>query len=270
VARRAGEEGLAIAERHGLGLAVLRNRAALGFLELSMGGAADAHGWLGPAVAAMGQMGLGEPAYIPLLPDEIEALIALGELEQAAFLIDMLEERGRALVRPWALAAAARGRGLLRAARGRQGAALEALQQALQEHDRMAQPFELGRTLLAKGTIERRARKWGAARASLEGALARFEELRAVLWADRARAELRRVGGRPSARQLTPTEQRVAELVSTGLTNQEVADALFMSVRTVEANLSRIYHKLGVRSRTEVHAKLSSQDASGQGTHGID
>ena len=169
-----------------------------------------------------------------------------------------------------ALAAAARDRGLLRAARGKQAAALEALQQALQEHDRMAQPFELGRTLLAKGTIERRARKWGAARASLEGALTRFEELRAVLWADRARAELRRVGGRPSARHLTPTEQRVAELVSTGLTNQEVADALFMSVRTVEANLSRIYHKLGVRSRTEVHAKLSSQDASGQGTHGID
>jgi len=270
VAHRAAEEGLAIAERHGLGLAGLRNRAALGFLELSMGGAADAHHWLGPAVAAMGQMGLGEPAYIPLLPDEIEALIALGELEQAASLIDMLEERGRALDRPWALAAAARDRGLLQAAQGKQAAALEALQQALQEHGRMAQPFELGRTLLAKGTIERRARKWGAARASLEGALARFEELRAVLWVDRARAELRRVGGRPSARHLTATEQRVAELVSTGLTNHEVADALFMSVRTVEANLSRIYHKLGVRSRTEVHAKLGSEPASGQGTHGID
>jgi DNA-binding CsgD family transcriptional regulator len=270
VAHRAAEEGLAIAERHGLGLAALRSRAALGFLKLSMGGAADAHHWLGPAVATMGQMGLGEPAYIPLLPDEIEALIALGDLEQAASLIEMLEERGRALDRPWALAAAARDRGLLQAARGKQAAALEALQQALHEHGRMAQPFELGRTLLAKGTIERRARKWGAARASLEGALARFEELRAVLWVDRARAELRRVGGRPPARHLTPTEQRVAELVSTGLTNQEVADALFMSVRTVEANLSRIYHKLGVRSRTEVHAKLGSEPASGQGTHGVD
>jgi DNA-binding CsgD family transcriptional regulator len=171
------------------------------------------------------------------------------------------------LDRPWALAAAARGRGLLRAARGKQASALEALQQALQAHDRMAQPFELGRTLLVKGTIERRARKWGAARASLEGALTRFEQLRAVLWVDRARTELRRVGGRAPARQLTPTEQRVAELVSTGLTNQEVADALFVSVRTVEANLSRIYHKLGVRSRTEVHAKLG-KDASAEDSNG--
>jgi len=263
VARQAAGEGLAIAERHGLGLAALRNRAVLGFLELSMGGPADAHCWLGPAVAAMRDMGLGEPAYIPLLPDEIEALIALRELEQAASLIDMLEERGQALDRPWALAGAARSRGLLRAARGEQAAALEALQLALQEHDRMAQPFELGRTLLVKGTIERRARKWGAARASLEGALTHFERLGAVLWVERARTELRRVGGRAPARHLTPTEERVAELVSTGLTNQEVADALFVSVRTVEANLSRIYHKLGVRSRTEVHAKLSSEDASG-------
>jgi DNA-binding CsgD family transcriptional regulator len=263
VARRAAEEGLTIAERHGLGLAALRNRAALGFLELSLGNPANAHRWLGPAVAAMHDMGLGEPAYVLLLPDEIEALIALGELEQAASLIDVLEERGHALDRPWALAAAARGRGLLQAARGEQAAALEALQLALQEHNRMAQPFELGRTLLVKGTIERRARKWGAARASLEGGLTHFERLGAVLWVNRARTELRRVGGRAPARHLTPTEEKVAELVSTGLTNQEVADALFVSVRTVEANLSRIYHKLGVRSRTEVHAKLSSEDASG-------
>jgi DNA-binding CsgD family transcriptional regulator len=263
VAHRAAEEGLTIAERHGLGLAALRNRAALGFLELSLGNPANAHRWLGPAVAAMHDMGLGEPAYVPLLPDEIEALIALGELEQAASLIDVLEERGHALDRPWALAAAARGRGLLQAARGEQAAALEALQLALQEHNRMAQPFELGRTLLVKGTIERRARKWGAARASLEGGLTHFERLGAVLWVNRARTELRRVGGRAPARHLTPTEEKVAELVSTGLTNQEVADALFVSVRTVEANLSRIYHKLGVRSRTEVHAKLSSEDASG-------
>jgi DNA-binding CsgD family transcriptional regulator len=256
VARRAAEQGLAIAERRGLGLAALRNRAVLGFLELSLGSAAEAHRWLGPAVAAMRAMGLGEPAYVPLVPDEVEALVALRKLEQAAALVDLLEERGSALDRPWALAAAARSRALLRAARGEQAAALEALQPALRAHDRMAQPFELGRTLLVKGTVERRARKWGPARASLTGALTRFERLGAALWAGRARAELRRVGGRAPARQLTPTERKVAELVSTGRTNQEVADALFMSVRTVEANLSRIYHKLGIRSRTEVHAKL--------------
>jgi DNA-binding CsgD family transcriptional regulator len=258
VARRAAEEGLTIAERRGLGLAALRNRAALGLLELSLGNPASAHCWLGPAVAAMHGMGLGEPAYVPLLPDQIEALIALRQMEQAGCLIDRLQERGQALDRPWALAAAARGRGLLRAAQGEQAAALEALQQALEEHERMTQPFELGRTLLVMGVIQRRARKWGAARASLKDALTRFENLRAVLWADRARAELGRVGGRVPAQHLTPTEEKVAELVSTGLTNQEVADALFISVRTVEANLTRIYHKLGVRSRTEVHARLGT------------
>jgi DNA-binding CsgD family transcriptional regulator len=263
VARRAAEAGLAIAGRRGLGLAALRNRAVLGFLELSLGNPQGAHRWLGPAVAAMHDMGLGEPAYVPLLADEIEALVALGQLQQAASLLDGLEERGRALDRAWALAAAARGRGLLQAARGEQAAALGVLERALLEHDRMAQPFELGRTLLVKGRVERRARKWGAARTSLGGALARFEELGAPVWADKARAELRRVGGRIPARLLTPTEEEVAELVSTGLTNQQVADTLFLSVRTVEANLSRIYHKLGVRSRTQVSAKLRTEGRSG-------
>jgi DNA-binding CsgD family transcriptional regulator len=114
--------------------------------------------------------------------------------------------------------------------------------------------------LLVLGIIQRRGRKWGAARASLQSALEVFEDLGAPLWAEKARAELRRIGGRPARTAgLTATEEKVAELAASGLTNREVAGALFMSVNTVGANLSRIYHKLGVRSRTELGAKLASR-----------
>ena len=97
-------------------------------------------------------------------------------------------------------------------------------------------------------------------RESLDGSLAIFERLGADLWAEKARGEVARVGGRPPAPiGLTPTEQRVAELVASGMTNREAAGALFLSVSTVEANLRRIYAKLGVRSRTELSRKLSAR-----------
>ena len=100
-----------------------------------------------------------------------------------------------------------------------------------------------------------------AVRESLERALEAFESLGAPLWADRARAELGRIGGRaPSSLELTPTEERVAELVADGATNQEVASALFLSLKTVEWNLSRIYRKLGVRSRTEMARWLNARE----------
>jgi DNA-binding CsgD family transcriptional regulator len=82
----------------------------------------------------------------------------------------------------------------------------------------------------------------------------------ARVWADRARAELGRIGGRATATGLTPTEQRVADLVAEGRSNKEVAGELFVSVRTVEANLTRVYAKLGIRSRTELAAIRQASD----------
>jgi len=258
-ARATAREGLAVAEGLGAPFAAMRNRSVLGFVELSVGNLAGAHHHLAPAVTAMHQTGLGEPAYIPFLPDEIEALIGLGELGEAEVLLAAFEQRGQVLGRAWALATAARCRGMLQAAQGDLPAAVRSVQRALTEHQRVPQPFDLGRTLLVLGTIQRRGRKWGAARASLRSALEVFEDLGAPLWAEKARAELRRIGGRPARNAgLTATEEKVAELVASGLTNREVAGALFMSVNTVGANLSRIYHKLGVRSRTELGAKLAS------------
>ncbi|MGH3071994.1 MAG: helix-turn-helix domain-containing protein, partial [Gaiellaceae bacterium] len=80
--------------------------------------------------------------------------------------------------------------------------------------------------------------------------------LGATVWADRARAELARIGGRSAAGGLTETERRVAELVADGRSNKEVAAALYVTVKSVEANLSRVYAKLGLRSRTELAARL--------------
>jgi DNA-binding CsgD family transcriptional regulator len=118
-------------------------------------------------------------------------------------------------------------------------------------------PFERARTLLVKGTIDRRRRQKRAARETLEQALDIFERLEAPLWAEKARQEIARVGVRSEAQQgLTPVEERIARLASTGQTNREIASALFISVKTVEDNLSRIYRKLGIRSRAQLGARL--------------
>jgi DNA-binding CsgD family transcriptional regulator/exonuclease VII small subunit len=214
-------------------------------------------GRLEPVLAFLDELGSPEPGIIPCLPDAIEALVSLRRLEEAEALLERLERQGRALDRPWAIATAARGRGLLIAARGDLPRARSALEQALVEHRRVPQPFELARTLLVKGKVERRAKQKRAARLTLEQALGLFQTLGAPLWAQRARDDLARVGGAtPRSSELTPTEQRIAELE--GKKNREVAEALFISVKTVEANLSRIFHKLGVRARTELTRRIAT------------
>jgi DNA-binding CsgD family transcriptional regulator len=146
------------------------------------------------------------------------------------------------------------------AARGDLAGASAAADEAVRVHDQVPLPFELGRTLLVRGTVERRAKRKREARDTLTQALEIFEGLGAAAWSERTRAELARIGGRaPSSVELTPTEVRVAELVAAGGTNREVADALFVSVHTVEANLKRIYRKLGIRSRTELASTLPSR-----------
>jgi len=134
-----------------------------------------------------------------------------------------------------------------------------ALEFALDLHERLREPFELGRTYLVLGTIQRRSRKKRPARESLQRALGIFDELGARLWSERARAELARIGGRaPSGIGLTATEKRVAELIAAGGTYQEVGDALFISPKTVQWNLSKIYRKLGIRSRAQLVAALAA------------
>jgi DNA-binding CsgD family transcriptional regulator len=261
-ARSDAEEGLRRCLRNEDALDACCNQAVLGFLELSLGNPAAAIERLEPVLAFLDELGSPEPGIIPCVPDAIEALVSLGRLDEADRLLDRLERQGRAQDRPWAIATAARARGLLTAARGDLPAARSTLEQALLEHRRVPQPFELARTLLVKGEVERRAKQKRAARSALEQALGIFQSLGAPSWAQRAQDDLARVGGTvPPSSELTPTEERIARLVGEGKKNREVAEALFISVKTVEANLSRIFHKLGVRSRTELTRRIAASEA---------
>ena len=138
----------------------------------------------------------------------------------------------------------------------------EAAQQAMAAHDRLPMPFERARTLLLVGQLQRRQRRKESASASLQEAFDIFEQLRVPLWVERARAELARANVGPGQTgALTPSERRVAELAASGMKNRDVATALFISPKTVEANLARIYRKLGIKSRAELGRHMRKPDA---------
>jgi ATP/maltotriose-dependent transcriptional regulator MalT len=238
----------------------LHARALLGFIELSLEDSATASSWMAPLLRDVGRNGVEDPSVYRFWPDAIEALIATGELIQAEPLLAMLEERGRTLGRPSALAIAARCSALLFAASGDIPGAQRAAEDALRTHDAFTQPFELARTLLIKGRIARRAKKKRVAREVLTQALNIFDGLGAVLWSRQALEELSRIGGRAPARgELTPAEEQVATLVAEGRANREVAAVLYLSENTIESHLTHIYSKLGVHSRTELARRLTTQ-----------
>jgi DNA-binding CsgD family transcriptional regulator len=251
------DECLALAARTGFGLAVLWANWALALVALSQGHAAAADAALAPFAAGF-ENHVPEPGRAFFLPDEIEALIGIGQLEKADRLLGQFEEAARRLERPWALMRAARARALLLAASGDVEAASAQAAEALARCAGLALRIEVARTYLVAGQIERRHRRKGVAADHLGRALELFQQSGAQLWVERTRAELARVGLRQAASgQLTATERRVAEFTVSGLTNREVAAQLFMSPKTVEANLARVYRKLGVRSRAELGAQLT-------------
>ncbi|TMD03063.1 MAG: hypothetical protein E6J01_17110 [Chloroflexi bacterium] len=261
-AQAAATEALATAEK-GHSYVEARIWATLGFIELSRGDPKAAHQWLQRVVQLEETGGYDEPTAFHCDHNEIEALIEMGQLDEAAILVDRLEHRGRVLDRAWALAMAARSRGLLHAAQGDLVSAQDALERGLVAHERLADPFELGRTLLALGNVQRRRRQKQAARDTLRRAQAVFQGLGAAGWAARTADEIQRAGLHVAGRdQLTPTEARVAQLVSAGRTNREIAGALFITVKAVEANLTRIYAKLEVRSRTELALRLGARQTA--------
>jgi DNA-binding NarL/FixJ family response regulator len=256
----AARELVADAEQGGSLVYLVRSLSLLGFLELSRGEWDAARDSLVRATDAAAELGIGEPGMLRCVPDCVETLAARGEPGRAEELIERFDERAAALGRQWARATADRCRGVILAARGDPAGAVAVLERACAGHRAQSAPFELGRTLLALGSAQRRARQRRSARASLEEALAIFERLGAPLWAGKARAEIARIGGRtPVGERLTPAEQRIADLVATGLKNREVAAELVVAVHTVEAALTRIYSKLGVRSRTELVRRLAEQ-----------
>jgi DNA-binding CsgD family transcriptional regulator len=263
LARTLGEEGLDQARRLGTGIGVRIAPWALGLLELSLGDAEAARTRLEPLRRDSERARIVDPGDNRYLPDLIEALVLLGRLDEAGEVLAGYERIARSVGRASALAAAGRCRGLLSAAHGELEDALTELAVAVAAHRRVPIPFEWARTLLALGSLQRQLRRRKAARETLQQALAVFEQLGSELWAVRARSELQRIGGRTASRdELTPAERRIAELVAEGKSNREVAATLAVSVHTVEAALTQVYRKLGVRSRTELARKFAGAGLS--------
>ena len=201
-----------------------------------------------------------EPAIVLHGADLVEALVATGDLDAAGAVLGRLRERTAGASIPSAVASTARAGGLLRAARGDTDGALEELDRSVELcATRVGMPFDLGRALLARGIVLRRADRRRLAVESLNAAVAIFERLGAAPWLARTRAEASRVPvRRGSGEGLTPTEARVAELAARGASNREIAATLFIEVKTVEANLTRIYGKQGVRSRAGLATALAA------------
>jgi DNA-binding CsgD family transcriptional regulator len=256
-ARRDGEHALAIFERGSCVAITAWPTVALGFLDVSLGDYEAAAARLGPLADT--DLGYRDPRTAPFAPNAVEALLGVGRLTDAATIVAQTEDYGRLVNRPWARALGARCRSLLLAAEGDLTGAADAATRALGELDTLSMPFERARTQLVLGQVQRRRRRRAAAAKALTEAAETFDDLRTPLWAAQARADLARttvpVG---DGTELTPSERRVAELAAGGMTNRQVAATLFISTRTVEVNLARVYRKLGISSRAELGRRMAT------------
>ncbi len=251
-------ELLEVAASMGYGGAKHRLHRAFASLELSVGDSDASWQGLAPLLADVREM---DEVVAQLTGSVgIESLVSIGDLPAAERLLALLEERAAAS--DTALRALAdRGRGLLHAAQSDLEQAIAALEAAAAEPrpPQEANPFELARTLQLLGTVQRRAQHKRAARETLERSVTIFESLGSRLWAEKARSELRRIGGRTASdSELSETERQIVELVVAGRKNREVAEELSLSPNTIAWNLSKIYRKLGVHSRTELAAQVTA------------
>ena len=256
LAREFAEQICRLAEVHRTQLCA--PAAMLGLVDLWSGDSQAAVAGFAAAerLAAAGAGDGFDPSMCWWRADQVEALLELGLVDAAAERLDTWEAAGRRLHREWVLAHALRCRGLVAAARGDIGDSSSVLAEAVTRLEAIGDPFGRARALLALGIVRRRARQKRTAREAIEAARTGFELMGAVRWAERAREELGQIGGRTRIEGLTPAERRVADLVAKGRTNAEVASALFLAERTVASHLTRVYTKLGVRSRTELSRKL--------------
>ncbi|KNB52423.1 hypothetical protein AC230_11200 [Streptomyces caatingaensis] len=230
--------------------------AVLALLDLGLGRPERALRRFGDALRG------GAPAAVALLPatgDLVEAAVRAGRPGLAAGQLAAFTAWAEAGGQPWATAVALRCAALT----GPEETAEEGYAAALGRHRVAGRPFEEARTELLYGEWLRRARRRTEARPRLRNALEAFERLGAVPWAERARGELRAVGGTASPASvarpdplaaLTPQERQVVRLAAAGAGNRDIAARLFLSPRTVEYHLYKAYPKLGVGSRRELAA----------------
>ena len=267
-ARASAQAGFELSQRSGSVVMMMLNQSVLGLVQLFRDDPAGADAHLAPLIVWLEVVGIREPGALRFIPDEVEALVGLGNTERADALLTGYEADAVRLQRSWAMLAAARCRALIGAAAGDARKAAIGLDGALKDHGSAVQRFERARALYVLGTIRRRTRQRKAARESLEAALELFETLGAEAWSAKARRMLgvsHGASGRHEDRELTPAERRVAEFVASGATNREAASRLFVSVRAIELHLTNTYRKLGIRSRTELAVRMAKSRSASRG-----
>ncbi|MGW4407469.1 LuxR C-terminal-related transcriptional regulator [Nonomuraea sp. NPDC004702] len=253
---RQARAALAIAVPHRVGLRAGVAAYARAMLDLCLGRHAAARDRFA-AIAAAGP-GTGHPAVVwRTTPDRVEAAVGAGDEAGARAALEAYERGSRHAATPESRALLARCRGL---AESRE----DAFEEALRLH---TNPFEAARTALLLGERLRRGQRPGEARAHLRMAWETFERAGARPWARRAQEELRAAGESGQAPPaavldaLTPQELRIAGLVADGLSSKQIAAQLFLSPRTVEYHLYKIYPKLGIGSRTDLARLVVLQKA---------
>ena len=256
-ARTLAADGVQAAEAQQDWVFAAHCRWVIGQIELSVDDPAAALRWLEPIADILQRRGIGEPGVHPFIPDLIEAWAAVGHLGRAAGQLTWLHDAARHLDHPWARITSGRAQAVLHLAERDPAAAIRAVIAVIPEARQRRLPFELGRCLLVLGTAQRKARQRRDAAASLDAAAATFADLGAPRWQALAAAQRARLAPGRDA-DLTPAEQRIAELVASGQSNPEIAATLFISSKTVEANLTRIYRKLGIRGRVDLARRTLS------------
>lgn len=257
-ARELAQVGLVRARAVGEEHVELLSTGVLGFIELSLGNAEAAARIFSQLLER--DCSSDQPKTSRYFDDGIEALIAVGDTQQAHAYAKLYSGAAARWPMPIVRAKAARCRGMIQAAAGDLDGAFAEFELSLAWHTEASQPFDRARTLLSLGTVRRRAKQKRTARDALQEALAVFEALPAPLWTEKARTELGRVGLRPAAPDaLTETERRVAELAAAGLRNREIAAQAFLTPKSVEGVLARVYRKLDIRSRAELGARMAAQ-----------
>ncbi|MEU3726988.1 helix-turn-helix transcriptional regulator, partial [Streptomyces sp. NPDC031705] len=249
--------GIRASEEEGDQVFLSRGLFALGTVELATGEAAKAVATLRRVAALEEAQQVVDPSVLRWHGELAEALVAADAPVEAAALLDRVTPVARALERTTVLAALDRARGLCLSAQGEPEPAVALLETTAERFGALGLPLEQGRTLLALARVERRRRRRAPARAALRAAAGLFEAAGAAPWLELARESAPETSGpHPGVASLTEAETRLALLVGGGASNQEAAAKLFLSVKTVEARLTRIYQKLDVRSRAQLATAL--------------
>jgi DNA-binding CsgD family transcriptional regulator len=248
--RAMAAEAIRICTERQIHLGLAWSLFALGDLELGRGNPQDALPQYERLAEVLVSLGFLDPDLSPA-PELVEVYLRLGRVEEAAATARAFAVRADAKGQPWALARAARAMGMVEED-DRQ------FVDALEWHGRTLDVFETARTRLAYGGWLRRTRRRIDAREQLRLAVAAFDQLGAPGWADLAAAELKATGETARRREpstaddLTPQERQIALLLADGQSTRNVAARLFLSPKTVEYHLRKVYTKLGIHSRPEL------------------